>query len=213
MAKLNIPKIAPLKPAAPAAAPPPPGPLDAAGLSDLEQRYSQLDGLDYFDILKLQKGASPEEIKRAFHRESRVFHPDRFYAVDDAALKNKVHELYKKITESYFVLRDDRKRKKYLADVSGPEREQKLRFTEATESETKQAVKKEQEEQIGTHPKGRQFYSTGAADFAAGRHSAAERNFKMALTYEPQNPRYKEMLAQAQQKLYEQQKGDPFKIK
>ena len=38
-------------------------------------------------------------------------------------------------------------------------------------------------------------------------------NGKMAMTYEPSNPRYKERLAFVQAKLQELAKGDPFKIK
>jgi hypothetical protein len=52
-------------------------------------------------------------------------------------------------------------------------------------------------------------------DFDAQRWAAAERNFKMALTFEPANPRYKEKLEEARQNLYQESKkaGDPFKIR
>lgn len=216
-----VPPVAPAAAAAGAAPPPPPpaatgkGSLDPAQAAELEVRCSQLDELDYFEVLKIPKDAAPAAIKKAFYSESRTYHPDRFYQLESKELKERVHELYKRITEAYYVLRDDTKRKKYLADVTGPERAQKLRFTENSEAETKAAVRKEQEEQIGTHPKGRQFYQLGASDFDAGRWSSAERNLKMALTYEPANARYKEKLAEAKKKLEEEakSKGDSFKIK
>jgi DnaJ-class molecular chaperone len=204
-------------------APPPPPPeasggrgtLDANQVAELEARCAQLDQLDYFEVLQIPREAVPGDIKKAFYRESRTYHPDRFYQLESKTLKDQVNELYKRVTEAYYVLRDDTKRKKYLADITGPERAQKLRFNEASEAETKAAVKKEQEEQIGTHPKGRQFYQQGAADLAAGRWASAERNLKMALTYESSNARYKEKLAEAQQKLNEESKakGESFKIK
>ena len=102
-----------------------------------------------------------------------------------------------------------------MADISGPERDQKLRFTEASEAETRASAKKQEEEQIGMHPKGRQFYQTGAADVDAGRWASAERNLKMALTYEPSNARYKEKLAEVQKVLTEEarKQGDAFKIR
>ena len=73
----------------------------------------------------------------------------------------------------------------------------------------------EQEEQIGTHPKGRQFYATAMKDMDAKRWSDAQRNLKMALTYERDNARYKEKLAEVDQKLHEEfkAKGDQFKIR
>jgi curved DNA-binding protein CbpA len=189
--------------------------LSPEQLIDLEMRCEALDTLDYFEVLKLEKDATPADIKRAFYRESRTYHPDRYFQLPDGGLKDRVNELYKRVTEAYYFLRDDAKRRKYAADVTGPERAQKLRFTETSEAETKLAAKKEQEEQIGTHPKGRQFYQLGAADLDAGRWSSAERNLKMALTYEPANARYKEKLAEAQKKLNEESKskGESFKIK
>ena len=192
-----------------------PARLDLSAMTQLNALAARLSTLDYFQLLNVATGATPPEIKAAFHRWSRAFHPDRFYQVADKELKHRVNEVYKRITEAYYVLRDDVKRKAYLSDISGPERERKLRFTEAAELETKAAVRKEQEEQIGTHPKGRQFFQAGMADFVAQKWAAAERNFKMALTFEPANPRYKEKLAEAQERNYQESKkaGEPFKIR
>jgi DnaJ-class molecular chaperone len=207
------------RPPGPATPPPPPsaakGGLDPQQLAELEARCAKLDQLDYFEVLLLPREATPADIKKAFYRDSRTYHPDRFYQLDSKTLKDQVNELYKRVTEAYYVLRDDMKRRKYVADISGPERAQKLRFTEASEAETKAAVKKEHEEQIGSHPKGRQFYQLGSADLDASRWSSAERNLKMALTYEPANARYKEKLSEAQKKLNEESKakGESFKIK
>jgi len=222
-----LPSVAPVLPPVSGVAPRvplPPPPVASAGagldltpeqLVDLELRCQALDSLDYFEVLKLEKDATPADIKRAFYRESRTYHPDRFFHLPEGGLRDRVHELYKRVTEAYYFLRDDAKRRKYVADVSGPERASKLRFTEASEAETKLAAKKEQEEQIGTHPKGRQFYQTAAGDLEAGRWASAERNLKMALTYEPQNARYKERLLEAQGKLLEQSRseGGSYKIR
>lgn len=222
----SIPSVAPIvPPIAPAAATavtPPPAPaastdlgLDIQQLADLESRCAKLDQLDYFEVLMLERTATPADIKRAFYRESRTYHPDRFFHVDSKELKERINELYKRVTEAYYVLRDDTKRKKYVVDVTGPERAQKLRFTEASEAETKAAAKKEQEEQIGTHPKGRQFFQQAQKDADAGNWSAAERNLKMALTYEPSNARYKERLAEVQKQSQDEtrDKGGSFKIR
>ena len=112
------------------------------------------------------------------------------------------------------VLRDDTRRKKYLADISGPDRLQKLRFDELAEAEAKAAVKKEVAEQIGTHPKGRQFFQAAVADLEAGRLAAAERNLKLALTYEPTNPLYLQKLEEVRTKAHEEFKrsGKGFRI-
>jgi len=203
--------IAPLSPpearaaAAPAA---PANPLDRVAW-----KAERLDSLDYFELLGVATDASAAVVKRAFYTESRAYHPDRFFHLTDEAFKTRVHDVYKRVTEAYFVLRDDTRRRKYLADVTGPERATKLRFDEVSEKETQAATKKQAEEQIGTHPKGRQLYAAGLAEADREQYSAAERTLKMALTYEPQNALYKEKLAEVQAKLFEASRGDVFKIK
>jgi len=154
---------------------------------EVQALVSVLDELDYFQILKVSQNADPAVIKLAYYRESRTYHPDRFYRAPDLELKEAVGRIYKRINEAYVILRDDDKRSKYAADVSGPERQKKLRFVEASEQE----MKKEKEAEIGTTPQGRKFFQAGMMDMAAQRWSAAERNFKLALTYEPNNANYK----------------------
>jgi len=146
-----------------------------------------LDELDYFQILKIGQQAAPAEIKAAYYRESRAYHPDRFSTLAAGDLKDNIGRIYKRINEAYVCLREDGKRTKYLADIMGPERQKKLRFIEASEQE----LKKEKEQEVGTTPQGRKFFMAGLADMAAQRFASAERNFKMALTYEPNNPNFK----------------------
>src|SRR5216683_1405007 len=97
--------------------------IEAAALAQV------LDELDYFQILKIGQGVSPMEIKSAYYRESRGYHPDRFYQLKNLGLKESIGRIYKRINEAYVCLRDDVKRAKYLADISGPERNFKMALT------------------------------------------------------------------------------------
>jgi len=183
-------------------------------LKDLAARCEALDGSDYFAVMRLPRDAGAVQIKKAFHHWSRTLHPDRFYNLEDAALKAQVSELYKRITEAYFVLRDEVKRKKYLEDVSGPDRAARLRYTEQTEAEVKAQAKKQVEEQLGTHPKARQFFAEALKDEAAGRFKDAERNVKSALMYDLQNAAYKAKLAEVTDALERtRDKTEALKIK
>src|SRR6185436_20115157 len=92
------------------AAPPAAAPLDRAQLQELEQRFANLDKMDYFQLLKLEPSAAMVEIKAAFYRESRTLHPDKFFQLPDKQFKEKVSAVYKRLTEAYYVLRDDVKR-------------------------------------------------------------------------------------------------------
>ena len=146
-----------------------------------------LDELDYFQILKVGQNVSPNEIKAAYYRESRLYHPDKFSTLAPGEMKDNIGKIYKRINEAYVCLRDDTKRMKYLADILGADRQKKLRFVEASEQE----LKKEKEQEVGQTPQGRKFFMAGLSDMAAQRFASAERNFKMALTYEPNNSNFK----------------------
>ena len=61
---------------------------------------------DYYNVLGLEKGASKEEIKRAFRKLARKYHPD--VNPDEG----KSGEKFKEINEAYSILSDDKKRVK-----------------------------------------------------------------------------------------------------
>lgn len=188
--------------------------MDAQFLIEVETLAGALDQLDYFAVLKLAQTATPAEIKAAYYRESRAFHPDRFAAQPSERLRELVGRIYRRINEAYTVLRDDRKRARYVVDVTGPDRAQKLRFTEAEEAAVKEEQKKKIEEQFGQTPNGRKFYAAALVELEAGRWDAAERALKSALMYEPGNERFKEQLAAVQRELDRSRpKGDQFRIK
>ncbi|GAB4340342.1 MAG: molecular chaperone DnaJ [Phototrophicales bacterium] len=71
---------------------------------------------DYYDILGVSRNASKEEIKKAFRKLARQYHPDVSTAPD-------AEERFKEINEAYEVLSDDEKRSRYdrfgHAGVSG----------------------------------------------------------------------------------------------
>ncbi|MBI5002474.1 J domain-containing protein [Candidatus Woesearchaeota archaeon] len=60
---------------------------------------------DYYAILEVRKNSSPKEIKRAYRRLARQFHPDLNHSSDNKA--------FLQISEAYEVLGDPEKRKLY----------------------------------------------------------------------------------------------------
>jgi DnaJ-class molecular chaperone len=71
-----------------------------------------MDYKDYYKILGVARGASADEIKKAFRKLARKYHPD----VNPG--DKKAEEKFKEINEAYEVLSDADKRKKY--DTLGP---------------------------------------------------------------------------------------------
>ncbi len=62
---------------------------------------------DYYEILGLKKGASPEEIKKAYRKLAVKYHPDKNPG------DNKAEDRFKGINEAYAVLSDPQKKSQY----------------------------------------------------------------------------------------------------
>lgn len=71
---------------------------------------------DYYDVLEVARGASGQEIKKAFRKKARQYHPD-------VNKDPNASETFKEINEAYEVLSDENKRARYdrfgHAGVSG----------------------------------------------------------------------------------------------
>lgn len=76
-------------------------------------------GKDYYDVLGIKKGASEDEIKKAYRKQALRYHPD----------KNKspgAEEKFKEVAEAYDVLSDPKKKDIY--DRYGEEGKLSLTF-------------------------------------------------------------------------------------
>lgn len=68
---------------------------------------------DYYSVLGINKGASGDEIKKAYRKLAMKYHPDRNEG------DSKAESKFKEISEAYAVLSDTKKRREY--DQSGSE--------------------------------------------------------------------------------------------
>lgn len=67
---------------------------------------------DYYEVLGVAKGASKEDIKKAYKKKALKYHPDRQHGKTDVERKES-EEKFKEAAEAYEVLSDDQKRARY----------------------------------------------------------------------------------------------------
>jgi len=121
---------------------------------------------DYYEVLGVSRSATDEEIKKAFRKLARQYHPD-------VAKQKGAEERFKEINEAYEVLSDHEKRKKY--DALGPNWKQGAEFRPPPGWEYRrggqpfQGFSGEDEDFV-------QFGGTGFSDFFEQLFGAAGRN-------------------------------------
>lgn len=168
--------------------------------AETKQIAANLDRLDYFQVLGATHDAPLSDLKSRYHQLQRNYHPDSFFTSPDPELKWAVTAIAKRVAEAYVILRDADKRAKYTRDITGPDRDRKLRYND--ESAREQRIEKEQE--FGKTPNGRNLWKKASASIKKGDLPAAIRDLKTALIFERDNDLFKAKLAELEAELAEQ---------
>jgi len=155
-----------------------------------------LDQLDYFQVLGATHEAPITELKAKYHQLQRNYHPDAFFNSPDEELREAVLKIAKRVAEAYTIVRDPAKRARYTADVTGPERATKLRYSD----ESEQQLRQERLEEHGKTPQGRQLYRKARDAMRSGDLASAERDLRTALIFEPGSSLFVRALQEIEQK-------------
>jgi DnaJ-domain-containing protein 1 len=81
-------------------------------IAKIEKLYGNYGKMSYYEILGIQKNAAVEEIKRAYFKLAKEFHPDLHFNLQ-RDMKKKLLEVFIYMTNAYLTLRDPQKRKTY----------------------------------------------------------------------------------------------------
>jgi curved DNA-binding protein CbpA len=80
-------------------------------------KFDVLLGGNLFELLGVDPGADRKELKRAYFKISKEFHPDRFYGKNLGSFKDKLAQIFERATQAFDYLSDDAKRAQYMGEI------------------------------------------------------------------------------------------------
>lgn len=167
-------------------------------LSKLMAIAARLDQLDYYQLLGVARDAPMEDIRKAYHRRARSVHPDRFFEHPDPEIGVSIDRIFKRMTEAYTILRDERKRGHY--DQGLQSQPPKLRFSD----EDQQSLVRAEKATTGSTPQGRKFYEKAVALYEKKQVKLAIQSLRMATTFETENRHFQSLLQQWEEEVARQ---------
>jgi len=180
----------------------PEGEIDAAFVEKVEGIYNKLNSINYYDILGINENASPDEVRGAYYKKTKEFHPDRHFQLPTGTLKNKLISLFSFLTKAYETLSDQEMRLEYnknLSSVAITMEERNSEIARAQFIEGKEALRK------GSYTEATELFrqaihndnSVAVYHFCLGlvlekeeKHQDAEKSIITALKLEPSNADY-----------------------
>jgi tetratricopeptide (TPR) repeat protein len=104
----------------------PPAPPEEKPEADLERFLERLDRAQtHYDVLEVNREASPAQMKVKYYELARRYHPDRFRKADPSLLA-RTESAFARITQAYDTLRDDRLRANYDAKLAARQKAQQV---------------------------------------------------------------------------------------
>lgn len=174
---------------------------DRATEAMIEEMHSKHLSLGYYGVLGVKDTAPVNEIKRAYYKAARRFHPDMHFHSKDDTLKDKLSDIFSYIYEAYSTLTEPAKRADYDKKIAAGKTQKadtkemgRARFEEAEAEFRKEDYKKAERlfgQAVyfdGTKPEYRYHY--GLALSRQGRIKEAAKEIEEASRLDPMNPRY-----------------------
>lgn len=96
-----------------------------ATVQKIREAYLQVEQQNYYEVLKVTPTAGREEIKKAYFRLAKEYHPDRHFESEMGQVKKELETLFVRITQAYDTLLVEKKRKAYDSELASGKQNQK----------------------------------------------------------------------------------------
>lgn len=153
----------------------------------IQEAYEALPHQDHYEVLGLQKTVTRDELKRAYFRLAKEYHPDRHFQSGLEDLPPLLEALFRRITEAYDTLLMERKRKEYDTGLAMKQSKARRVFRTAADGAAEQA-------------------SSGERALKKGDLKTAAYHFEAAVKASPKTGRYQALFARTLSKIPGRQK-------
>lgn len=145
-------------------------PIDEALRRKILDDYQRIMEADYFEALGIPRQCGGSDVRRAYYKLAKEYHPDRFLGSGlSKEMSTKISEMFQYVTQAYSVLSDSKSCTEYLDELEhGPKKA--INISQVIEAET--------------------AYQEGRALLKLRRFSAAVKPLQRAIELSPEEPEY-----------------------
>lgn len=93
--------------------------------SELTERFDEFMKHDYFQLLGVSKDSSQDEVKAAYFKLAKKYHPDRYVSQFSDEEMRRLREVSSRLNLAFNELRDPDRHKQYVLKITQPERYEK----------------------------------------------------------------------------------------
>ncbi len=151
-------------------------------VEEIEAKRSAMEQSNFYEILEVKRGETPEALKKAYYALAKKYHPDRHQSCETDALKDQLTEILAKLAYAYDVLSNRSKRLRY---------DNKLSQTEGVDPELVGTVRTSPDVLAETK------YRAGRGCYQAKDYHEAVQNLREAVNLDPTKIAYHKLLGQA----------------
>jgi curved DNA-binding protein CbpA len=148
------------------------------------EAYGKIDAGDHYEALRIVRTATPLEIKRAYFRMAKAYHPDRHFDPAMADVKDKLEALFHSVHQAYEVLSNPAKREEY--DRTAPSKAApKPQETAAGSEFTEKRAEDYDEHYKEKAERAAQWFHKGFQEFKSGDYWGAAESLAWATRLDP----------------------------
>lgn len=116
--------------------------LDADRRREILDTFYRLDHVDHYTLLGVERDADKKDVREAYFRLSKLFHPDTLYGKRLGTYKTKMEVVFRRLTDAYEVLGKSKKRERYDDYLRAKDLAEKVRTGLAAGEEAASSVER-----------------------------------------------------------------------